>query len=531
MDRKESARAAILEGKAVLGIELGSTRIKAVLTGPDWTPLAVGSHRWDNQLIDGIWTYDLQGAMDGLQKAYAAMAADAEQKTGVLISTLAGIGISAMMHGYLPFDGEDRLLTPFRTWRNTMTGQAAERLSGLFNFSIPQRWSIAHLYQAILSREVHVPEIRFLTTLAGFVHWQLTGKKVLGIGDASGMFPIGENGGYDETMLGQFKQLIQDEHLPWSLEGILPDIKHAGETAGRLSQKGAELLDPSGRLRAGIPLCPPEGDAGTGMVATNAVAPRTGNVSAGTSIFAMIVLEKGLSRVHPEIDIVTTPEGSPVAMVHCNNCTTDLNAWIGLLDDFVKEAGLKADQDKLYKVFFDAALKGDRDAGGLTSCGYYSGEHVTGFEEGRPLLVHPPESRFTFANLARSILFSALATLKLGMQTLEEEKVRIDRILGHGGLYKEGETGQRLTAAALRTPVTVMDTASEGGAWGIALLAAYMAGKSDGETLRDYLDQRVFHQRGGSCLEPDPKDVEGFGTYLARFKVGLMVERCATEHL
>lgn len=531
MNRNESAREAIREGKAVLGIELGSTRIKAVLTGPDWMPLAVGGYRWENQFVDNIWTYDLQEAMEGMQKAYAAMAADAEQKHGVQITRLAGIGISAMMHGYLSFDQENRLLVPFRTWRNTITGEAAGRLSGLFNFSIPQRWSIAHLYQAVLNKEKHVPAIRFLTTLAGYVHWQLTGEKVLGIGDASGMFPIGENSGYDEARLAEFKGLIQEEHLPWNLEEILPEIKYAGEEAGRLSRQGAKLLDPSGLLQAGIPLCPPEGDAGTGMVATNAVAPRTGNVSAGTSIFAMIVLEKGLSRIHPEIDIVTTPEGSPVAMVHCNNCTTDLNAWVDLFLDFAREAGLETDREKMYQVFFDSALRGEKDAGGLTSCGYHSGEHITGFEEGRPLLVHPSESRFSFANLARCILFSALATLKIGMETLEEEKVQIDRILGHGGLYKEGDAGQRFTAAALRTPVTVMDTASEGGAWGIGLLAAYMADKKDGETLRDYLDKRVFRQMGGSRLAPDPKDIEGFETYLARYKAGLMVERAAAEHL
>ena len=531
MNRSESARRAIQEGRAVLGIELGSTRIKAVLTGPDWIPLAVGSYRWENQFADNIWTYDLQDAMEGVQKAYAAMAADAEQKFGVQITMLSGIGISAMMHGYLPLDKENRLLTPFRTWRNTITSSAAGRLSELFSFSIPQRWSIAHLYQAILNRESHVPAIRLLTTLAGYVHWQLTGEKALGIGDASGVFPIGEKGGYDENMLGKFARLIQDEQLPWTLKEILPAIKYAGDEAGRLSRQGAKLLDASGLLQAGIPLCPPEGDAGTGMVATNAVAPRTGNVSAGTSIFAMIVLEKGLSRIHPEIDIVTTPEGSPVAMVHCNNCTTDLNAWVDLFLDFTMEAGLETDREKMYQVFFDAALRGEKDAGGLTSCGYHSGEHITGFEEGRPLLVHPPESRFNFANLARCILFSALATLKIGMETLEEEKVRIDRILGHGGLYKEGDAGQRFTAAALRTPVTVMDTASEGGAWGIGLLAAYMADKKNGETLRDYLNKRVFRQMNGSRLSPDPEDTEGFETYMTRYKAGLIVERAAAEHL
>ncbi len=531
MNHVEPARAAILEGKAVLGIEFGSTRIKAVLTGPDHEPLAVGGHRWENQLADNVWTYDLDEVMAGLRGAYAEMADSAEKAYGVRVRKLAGIGISAMMHGYLAFDEGDRLLVPFRTWRNTMTGEAAGKLSELFGFSIPQRWSVAHLCQAILNGEPHVPQIRFLTTLAGFVHWKLTGEKVLGIGDASGMFPIGADGGYDKAMLDKFAGLVKGKGFPWSLPDILPGILYAGGRAGRLTEQGARLMDPSGLLEAGIPLCPPEGDAGTGMVATNAVAPRTGNVSAGTSIFAMIVLEKGLSRIHPEIDIVTTPEGSPVAMVHCNNCTTDLNGWVALFLDFAKEAGLEVDQDKVYHAFFDAALRGDRDAGGLTSCGYYSGEHITGFEEGRPLLVRPPEGRFSFANLARCILFSALATLKIGMEVLEGEKVRIDRILGHGGLYRDGGSGQRFTAAALRAAVSVMDTAGEGGAWGIALLAAYMANRKDGETLTDYLAGRVFARMSGTELAPAPKDVEGFETFMARYKAGLRVERAAVENL
>ena len=531
MDRIESAREVISGGRAVLGIELGSTRIKAVLTGPGHEPLATGGQTWENQLKDNVWTYDLEEALAGLRGAYAQMAAAVRKDYGVIVRKLAGIGISGMMHGYLAFDREGQLLAPFRTWRNTMTGEASERLSSLFKFAVPQRFSIAHLYQAMLNREAHVPKIRFLTTLAGYAHWQLTGEKVLGVGDASGMFPIGSDLGYDRKMLAQFEALSEKEQHPWKLLDILPRIKLAGEEAGTLTPRGAGLLDPEGNLEPGIPLCPPEGDAGTGMVATNAVAPRTGNVSAGTSIFAMIVLEKGLSEIHSEIDIVATPGGSPVAMVHCNNCTTDLNTWVNLLLDFEQAAGMTPDRDQAYRVFFDAALKGDADAGGLVSIGYYSGEHITGFEKGCPLLLHPPESKFSFANLARSILFSSLATLKIGMEVLEKEKVRIDRVLGHGGLYKTGEAGQRLTAAALQTPVSVMDTAGEGGAWGAALLAGYMANRDEGETLTNYLDHRVFSRMKGSKISPDPRDVKGFLDYMARFKAHLHTERAAVDHM
>jgi sugar (pentulose or hexulose) kinase len=531
MKQADNIREILSQGRAVLGIELGSTRIKAVLISPDHQPIATGSHRWENKFEDGIWTYSLEEVMAGVRLAYQAMAAAVKEEYGHELTSLAGIGISAMMHGYLVFGAQDELLVPFRTWRNTITSKAAEELSALFNFSIPQRWSIAHLYQAILNGEPHVPQIRFLTTLAGYVHWKLTGSRTLGVGDASGVFPFSDDGGYDQTRIKQFNDLIKDKGFPWTLKELLPDYLSAGGEAGRLTAQDAALLDPSGHLLAGIPLCPPEGDAGTGMVATNAVAPRTGNVSAGTSIFAMIVLEKSLSRLHPEIDIVTTPEGRPVAMVHCNNCTTDLNAWIGLLQDFMKEMGIEPDRERLYQTFFDVALRGDADAGGVLTCGYYSGEHITGFEDGRPLLVRLPDSKFTYANLARSILFSSLATLKIGMATLEEEQVKIDRILGHGGLYKDGDAGQRFTAAALKTPVSVMDTASEGGAWGIALLAAFMANKKEGESLSAYLSQRVFAHMTVSELAPDPKDVQGFEAYMARFLAGLSVERAAVDSL
>ena len=521
----------IRQGRAALGIELGSTRVKAVLIDEHHQPIATGSYRWENKLEDGYWTYSLEEALSGVASAYKALREVVEKEQGTSISSLAGIGISAMMHGYLPFDGNGKLLVPFRTWRNTTTGPASEELSALFDFAIPQRWSIAHLYQAILNGEEHVPDIRFITTLAGYIHWQLSGSTTLGVGDASGVFPLDDSGRYDQRRVMLFDQLIKDRNLPWQLSGLLPDIKGAGEEAGRLTPRGAALLDPSGKLQPGIPLCPPEGDAGTGMVATNAVAPRTGNVSAGTSIFAMIVLEKSLSRPHPEIDIVTTPSGHPVAMVHCNNCTTDLNTWVNMLSDFLRAYGQEPDREKLYQAFFRAALQGDQDAGGLVTCGYYSGEHITGFEEGRPFLVQTPDSSFTFANLARSILFSAVATLKIGMKALEGEQVAIERITGHGGLYKDGDAGQRVTAAALNTPVSVMDTASEGGAWGIAILARFMAAKQQGESLSEYLNHRVFDQMTASTLAPDEKDIEGFTAYMARFTAGLQVEEAAVKHL
>ncbi|NLW20060.1 MAG: ATPase [Clostridiales bacterium] len=531
MSQTQAHRDCISAGRAALGIELGSTRIKAVLIDEHHQPIATGSHQWENSFEAGYWTYGLDEALQGVALAYQALCEQVRERLGLPITRLAGIGVSAMMHGYLVFDQAGRQLVPFRTWRNTTTAQAAEELSALFDFAIPQRWSIAHLYQAVLNGEEHVPHIRFLTTLAGYVHWRLTGSKTLGVGDASGVFPLDDALGYDQRRVDLFENLIKDRKLPWKLRDLLPDFVGAGEQAGSLTQEGARLLDPTGQLQPGIPFCPPEGDAGTGMVATNAVAPRTGNVSAGTSIFAMIVLEKSLSRPHPEIDIVTTPAGHPVAMVHCNNCTTDLNTWVNMLADFLRAYGQEPAVDKVYQTFFEAALNGEAEAGGLLTCGYYSGEHITGFEEGRPFLVQTPDSRFSFNNLARSILFSALTTLKIGMKALEGEQVSIERVTGHGGLYRHGQAGQRFTAAALNTPVSVMDTANEGGAWGIAILAMYMANKQPGQALGDYLNQQVFHGMTASTLQPDPADVAGFTAYLERFTAGLEVEEAAVRHL
>jgi len=523
---------AIIDGKTSLGIELGSTRIKAVLIGEDYAPIASGSHDWENQLVDGIWTYSLDDVWKGLQASFRSLAADVQNRYGTALAKTGAIGISAMMHGYLPFDKNDKQLAAFRTWRNTITEKAAAELTGKFNFNIPQRWSIAHLYQAILNKETHVKDIAFLTTLAGYVHWKLTGKKVLGIGDASGVFPIDSTiNNYSKTMLEQFNALAGPS-LGWKLPDILPEVLMAGENAGSLTEEGAKLLDPSGGLQAGIPFCPPEGDAGTGMVATNSVAERTGNVSAGTSVFAMIVLEKALSRVYPEIDMVTTPSGRPVAMAHCNNCTSDLDAWVKIFAELAGLAGAKIEKPALYDALYYKAMEADADGGGLLSYNYFSGEHVTGFEEGRPLFVRTPESRFTLANFMRTLLFSTMASLKLGMNILtEKEKVKLDCLLGHGGLFKTKGVGQRLMAGALNVPVAVMESAGEGGAWGIALLAAYLQQKQSGETLESYLAKKVFAGNAGDRIEPDPKDVQGFGEFIKRYTEGFAIERAAVDHL
>lgn len=522
----------VLAGETFLGIELGSTRIKAVLIGGDYEPLAAGGYDWENRLADGVWTYGLDEVRAGLRGAFAALAEDVAGRYGVTLRTTGAIGVSAMMHGYLAFDNEGRQLAPFRTWRNTMTGKAAAALTKAFSFNIPQRWSIAHLYQAVLNKEPHVKNIAFLTTLAGYVHWQLTGRKALGVGDASGMFPIDSaTGNWDERMLAGFDALLAGESYPWKLADILPAVLSAGTDAGSLTSCGAELLDPAGNLHAGIPLCPPEGDAGTGMVATNSVAERTGNVSAGTSIFAMVVLEKPLSRVWTEIDLVTTPAGKPVAMAHCNNCTSDLDAWVRLFSEIIGLSGAKMDKSALYDALYFKAEEGDPDCGGLLAYNYYGGEPVTGLEEGRPLFTRKPDSRFTLANFMRTLLYSAMGTLKLGMAILtEEEHVRIDRLLGHGGFFKTKGAGQRLMAAALNTPVAVMESAGEGGAWGIALLAAFLRQKRDGETLEDYLANRVFAGDAGLCAEPDPQDARGFAAFMRNYTEGLAIERAAVEH-
>lgn len=527
------AKSTIMNGKAVLGIELGSTRIKAVLIGENHAPIASGSHDWENRFENNIWTYSMEDIKTGLQSCYQSLLEDVKKQYGVTIQSLGAIGLSAMMHGYMPFDENDELLVPFRTWRNTMTEQASKELTELFQYNIPQRWSIAHLYQAILSEEEHVSKICYQTTLAGFLHWKLTGKKVLGVGEASGMFPIDtETGSFNKRMIQQFDQKIASNGFSWKLEDIFPTVLKAGEDAGTLTEEGAKFLDISGQLQAGIPFCPPEGDAGTGMAATNSVAVRTGNVSAGTSVFAMIVLEKELSKVYPQIDLVTTPSGDLVGMVHCNNCTSDLNAWVGLFKEFAESFGIQVDMNKLFAVLYHKALEGDADCGGLLAYNYFSGEHITGFEEGRPVFVRTPESKFNLANFMRVHLFTSLGALKTGLDILlKQEDVKVEEIFGHGGLFKTKGVGQSILAAAIDAPVSVMETAGEGGAWGIALLAAYMISRDQGETLADYLTNKVFAGMSGSKISPDAKDVVGFDTFIARYTKGLPIERAAVDFL
>lgn len=523
----------IADGKAVLGIEFGSTRIKAVLIGTGNAPIASGSHDWENKLENNIWTYSLDAIWAGLQDCYQKMLEDVKEKYDVTVKTLGGIGFSGMMHGYMAFDRGEELLVPFRTWRNTITEQASEELTEVFNYHIPQRWSIAHLYQAILNKEEHVSEIRYLTTLAGYIHWKLTGKKVLGVGEASGMFPIDINTKkFNTHMIQQFDELNTSKNFEWKLADILPEVLVAGEEAGVLTEEGAKLLDVSGQLQSGIPLCPPEGDAGTGMAATNSVAVGTGNVSAGTSVFAMIVLEKDLAKVHPEIDLVTTPSGNLVGMVHCNNCTSDLNAWVSLFKEFAESFGVEVDMTKLFSTLYNKALEGDADCGGLLAYNYFSGEHITNMEEGRPLFVRTPESKFTLANFMRVHLFTSLGALKTGLDILlKEENVKVTQIFGHGGLFKTKGVGQKILAAAIDAPVSVMETAGEGGAWGIALLASYMVHKSADETLVDYLTNKVFEGQTGTVMNPDPKDVAGFDEFIVRYTNGLLIERAAIDSL
>ncbi|MBW4844599.1 MAG: FGGY-family carbohydrate kinase [Lachnospiraceae bacterium] len=524
--------AAIREGRTALGIELGSTRIKAVLVDEEHNPIASGSHDWENQYVDGVWTYSIPDIWDGVRESYRNMAEEVKERYGETLTTIGAICFSAMMHGYMAFDKEGKLLVPFRTWRNTMTEEASEKLTKLFSFQIPQRWSVAHLYQAILNQEEHVPQIDYLVTLEGYVHWKLTGERVLGIGDCAGMFPVDcAAKDFHKRMMEQFDELVAPRQFPWKLRDIMPRVLTAGERAGTLTEEGARLLDASGNLKSGIPLCPPEGDAGTGMTATNSVARRTGNVSAGTSVFAMVVLEKELSRVYPEIDIVTTPAGDAVAMVHCNNCTSDLNAWVSLFEEFAVTMGMKVDKNTLFSTLYQKALEGDKDGGGMLSYGYLSGEHITHFEEGRPLFVRTPESRFNLANFMRVHLYTALGALKMGMDILFEEGVRLNVLLGHGGLFKTKEVGQRIMAAAIGVPVSVMKTAGEGGAWGAALLASYMLQKEEGESLDHYLAEKVFKDDGGTRLEPDPEDEAGFRAFMERYRSGLSIERSALDNL
>ncbi|MBR7074795.1 MAG: FGGY-family carbohydrate kinase [Oscillospiraceae bacterium] len=513
--------------KTALGIELGSTRIKAVLIDEKHIPIASGDFEWENQLVDGIWTYSMDMVRTGVQSCFAALKADVRAKFGAELDTVGAIGVSAMMHGYLPFDKDGKQLAEFRTWRNTITGEAAEKLTALFGFNIPQRWSIAHLYQAMLNGEEHVKDIAYLTTLAGYIHWILTGEKLMGVGEASGMFPIdSETLDYDEGMLQKFKTLTGMD-----LRSILPKVLPAGAKAGTLTEAGALFLDPTGAFKPGVPAAPCEGDAGTGMAATNSVRVRTGNVSAGTSDFAMIVTDKKLG-VHREIDMVTTPDGLPVAMVHCNNCTSDINAWVNLFSEFCELMGVEANKGELFTKLFQKALEGEADCGGLLSYNYFSGEGVTDLDEGRPLFARMPNARFTLANFMRTHLLSALATLKIGLDILTRtEQVPIDKLYGHGGFFKTPEVGQRMLSAAVGAPVSVMETAGEGGPYGMALLAGYMLWKGEGETLPDYLDSKVFAGAEATTLMAEEKDTAGFNRFLERYKQALPMERKAAELL
>ena len=539
-----TAKETIQAGKAILGIEFGSTRIKAVLIDEENKPIAQGSHEWENQLVDGLWTYSTEAIWFGLEDCYADLRKNVKAEYDCEIEILASIGISAMMHGYMafgpngvaskgaPVGEEEKILVPFRTWRNTNTGAAAAKLSELFNYNIPLRWSISHLYQCILDNEEHVKDITYLTTLAGYIHWRLTGKKCLGIGDASGMIPVDpETKNYNATMVKKFNDLVADKGYPWKLEDILPECIVAGHPAGFLTEHGAKRLDISGHLKPGCPLCPPEGDAGTGMVATNAVKQRTGNVSAGTSSFSMIVLEKDLSKPSEMIDMVTTPCGSLVAMVHCNNCTSDINAWVKLFKEYQELLGVPVDMNEVYGKLYNNALKGDADCGGVLAYNYISGEPVTGLQEGRPLVVRSPNDKFNLANFIRSNLYATVAVLKLGNDILfKEEKVKVDRITGHGGLFKTKGVGQRILAAALNSPISVMETAGEGGAWGIALLAGYLINNKENLSLADYLEKVVFGGNTGVEIAPTPEDVEGFNRYIEVYKSGLAIEQAAVNN-
>ena len=528
---KLDAKSTIEAGKAILGIELGSTRIKAVLIDQENKPIAQGSHTWENQLVDGLWTYSIEAIWSGLQDCYADLRTNVKNAYGIEIETLAAIGVSAMMHGYMPFNKKEEILVPFRTWRNTNTGRAAAALSELFVYNIPLRWSISHLYQAILDNEAHVNEIDFLTTLAGYVHWQITGEKVLGIGDASGMLPIDPTThNYSAEMVAKFNKLIAPKEYNWKLEDILPKVLSAGENAGVLTPEGSKKLDASGHLKAGIPVCPPEGDAGTGMVATNAVKQRTGNVSAGTSSFSMIVLEKELSKPYEMIDMVTTPDGSLVAMVHCNNCTSDLNAWVNLFKEYQELLGIPVNMDEIYSKLYNIALTGDTDCGGLLSYNYISGEPVTGFADGRPLFVRSANDKFNLANFMRTHLYASVGVLKIGNDILfNEEKIKVDRITGHGGLFRTKGVGQRILAAAINSPISVMETAGEGGAWGIALLGSYLVNNEKKQSLADFLDESVFVGDAGIEVSPTPEDVAGFNAYIENYKAGLPIEEAAVK--
>ena len=510
-----------MSNRTMLGLELGSTRIKAVAIDENHVPVSSGDYTWKSSFENGVWTYSLEEVWKGLKTAVAGL----ENRENI-----AAMGVSAMMHGYLAFDKDWKLLVPFRTWQNTITAQAAAELTEAFRFNIPQRWSVSHLYQAVLNGEAHVPEIAHITTLAGYVHFMLTGVNAIGVGEASGMFPIdSETCDYDAAMMAKFNDLVADRNLPWTLSGILPKVLVAGEQAGTLTAEGAQRLD--NLLSPGIPFAPAEGDAGTGMTATNAVAPRTGNVSAGTSIFSMVVLEKPLAKVYEEIDLVTTPTGKPVAMVHCNNCTNDTNAWVGVLGETAKLFGAAPSTGDLYTRLYEKSLEGDADCGGLLVCNYMAGEGVTHMDAGRPMVIRKPDSKFTLANFFRAQLYSTMSTLKIGMDILAGEQVAIDSLTGHGGLFKTPVVGQKYMAAACNAPVTCMETAGEGGPYGMALLAAYMLRKASGESLEDYLNAHVFANAKGTTLAPQQADVDGFNAYITRYKAMLDVERKAVEVL
>lgn len=526
------AKSIIENGKAILGIEFGSTRIKAVLIDPENRPIAQGSHTWENQLVDGLWTYSIEAIWYGLQDCYADLRRNVKEQYDIEIETLAAIGVSAMMHGYMAFNKQQEILVPFRTWRNTNTAKAAAELSDLFVFNIPLRWSISHLYQAILDNEEHVKDIDYLTTLAGYIHWLITGERVLGIGDASGMLPIDpQTKNYSAAMIEKFDNLVADRGYQWKLADILPRVLPAGKNAGFLTPEGAKRLDVSGHLKAGIPVCPPEGDAGTGMVATNAVKPRTGNVSAGTSSFSMIVLEKDLSRPYEVIDIVTTPDGNPVAMVHCNNCTSDLNAWVNLFKEYQELMGMPVDMNQVYEKLYNHALKGAADCGGLLSYNYFSGEPVTGMAEGRPMFVRSANDKFTLANFMRANLYAAVGVLKIGNDILfNDEHIKVDKITGHGGLFKTKGVGQRILAAALNSPISVMETAGEGGPWGMAILGSYLVNNTANLSLPEFLDEKVFASNQGTEIAPTPEDVAGFNAYIKKYNRCLPIEAAAVKY-
>lgn len=522
----------ILNGEISIGIELGSTRIKTVAIDSDFEAIASGYFEWENEFKDGYWTYSINDVWIGLQKSYKSMAEDMKEKYNITIKNVKSLGISGMMHGYLAFDKHDDLLVPFRTWRNSYTEEAANKLRDYFQFNIPERWSIAHLYQSILNDEQHVKDIQFLTTLSGYIHWYLTNEKVLGVGDASGMFPIDQNTKkYDEQKLKQFDDLVKDRQFDWSIESILPKVLIAGESAGYLTEQGAKLLDPTHNLEPGIPLCPPEGDAGTGMIATNSIEKKKGNISAGTSAFAMLVLNKPLSKVYPEIDIVTTPVGDLVAMVHTNNCTSDINAWVNLFEEAFELMNIEVDKNQLYERLFNHTKEADQENGNLLSYGYISGENITNINEGIPIFLRQTNSQFNLANFMKTHIMSAFSTLKIGVDILKEEQILIDSFVVHGGIFKTEEIAQRILGSALNSSVEVLKTANDGGAWGMAILARYMNSNDRHLSLAQYLNEHIFNKQEGTIIYPSENEVEEYEMFIKKYKKGLEIERNATKFI